>query len=112
MGIMVHQPTFGWIVAKKLHSPIVEKQPVIHGIISLNAPPPPHHYAEVIAVGPGPHIWHGVTLDRPPCAVGDVIMVNAAAGTSEAIEGVEYFWFVADEVKATVPKPAYPEFMS
>ncbi len=112
MGIMVHQPTFGWIVAKKLHSPTVETQPVIHGIVHINTPAPPHHYAEVIAMGPGPYLWHGAQVSEPGCAVGDVIKVNAAAGTTEAIEGVEYHWFVVDEIKATVPRPAYPEFNS
>ncbi len=103
---MKHKPTAGWMIGKKIHAPEAEPMPTIHGIVHVNRPAPPHHYAEIVAMGPGPYIWHGVTLDRAPCSVGDIVMVNAAAGTPEVIEGDEYHWLQTDEIKATVPRPS------
>ncbi len=114
MGIMVHRPLFGNILGKKIYKPTVETQPVIHGIIHINTPPTPHHYVEVLKIGPGPHIWHGQVIPRDELGFkeGDVIMVNAVAGVPESVEGEEYHRYTIDEFFMEVPRPAYPEFVS
>jgi len=95
-------PTHDWIVARKLHQPEADPLPLIHGVVRV-AGIPPHHYAEVVAVGPGrAHPQTGFT-PPPVCSVGDIVMVRAIAGDPESIEGVEYHWFEPNEVLAILP---------
>jgi hypothetical protein len=49
--VMKHRPTHDYLVALKLHRPEASEAPIIHGVVRVNAPPP-HHYAEIVAVGP------------------------------------------------------------
>lgn len=105
MGVMRHQPTHDWIVAKKIHQPERETMPIIHGVVRVTEQSPPHHYAEVIAVGPGrAHPQTGYTPPLP-CRPGDIVMIRAVAGDPETIEGDEYHWLIPDEVLAIVPRP-------
>lgn len=99
---MNYQPTHDWIIAKKWSMAQIDHQPVIHGVVRPN-PPQPHHFAEVVAVGPGRvHAQTGFTPPMP-CKVGDVIMVRHMAGDPETIDGIEYHWFMPDEVLAIRP---------
>lgn len=100
--VMKHRPTHDWIIARKIVQPDADPMPLIHGVVRP-AGPVPHHYATVIAVGPGrPHPQTGYTPPLP-CQVGDVVMIRAVAGDPESIEGVEYHWLIPDEVLAVVP---------
>lgn len=99
---MRHEPTADWIVGKKITNQEAETFELVHGVHQKRRSPP-HDYAEVVAVGPGrqhPQTGH---IPKLPCAVGDVIMVRSVAGDPESIEGVEYHWFIPDEVLAVVP---------
>lgn len=107
---MPYRPTHDWIVAKKHSAASVERMPVIHGIHRPNMPEP-HHFAEVVAVGPGR--VHPQTGFRPPlpCQPGDIVMVRHMAGDPETIDGIEYHWFQPDEVLAILPpRKARPTF--
>lgn len=102
--VMKHRPTHDYLVARKLHRPEASEAPIIHGVVRVNAPPP-HHYAEIVAVGPGrPHPQTGYTPPLP-AAVGDIVMIRAVAGDPETIEGVEYHWLIPDEILSTIPRP-------
>lgn len=99
---MQYKPTHDWLIAKKQSAPTVD--PIVRGIIRPNNPTLPHHFAEVVAVGPGrAHPQTGYT-PALPCQVGDTIMVRHMAGDPETIDGTEYHWFQPDEVLAVVPK--------
>jgi co-chaperonin GroES (HSP10) len=100
-GSLKHRPTHDWIIATKLYEPESQTETIISGVIRPNQRPP-HHYARVLAVGPGrlhPQTGYAPAL---PCAVGDTIMVRAVAGDTENIEGTDYFWFMPDEVLAVL----------
>lgn len=96
-----HRPTHDWIIGVKLHAPENANETILHGVIRPNQRPP-HHYARVLAVGPGREHAQTGHVSSLPCAVGDTIMVRAVAGDPENIEGTEYFWFMPDEVLAVV----------
>lgn len=103
---MHYQPTHDWIVAKKDSLTPADPMPKIGGLYrpgnALNVAEP-HHFATVIAVGPGrPHPQTGFVAPLP-CKVGDVIMVRKVAGDPETIDGREYHWFEPNEVLAVVP---------
>ena len=102
MAPLKHRPTHDWIIGTKVYSPEVnEPTQLISGVVRF-VDKPPHHYATVVAVGPGRA--HPETGFRPhlPCAIGDTIMVRAVAGDQETIEGEVYYWFQPDEVLAVV----------
>ena len=104
MAVLKHQPTHDWIIGKKIHAPdAAEPTAIISGVVRF-VDKPPHHYAEVLAIGPGRA--HPQTGFMPflPCAVGDTIMVRAVAGDQETIEGEVYHWFMPDEVLAVIGK--------
>jgi co-chaperonin GroES (HSP10) len=101
MKALRHQPTRDWIIAKKLPLPETPSLAVVNG---LHRPTQraAHHYAVVVAIGPGrPHPQTGYT-PAPPCAVGDLVMVRDVAGDPESIDGTEYHWFIPDEIMAVV----------
>lgn len=101
-----HKPTHDWIIARKLPATKANEMPVIHGVARPTMVPP-HHYAVVLATGPGrehPMTGHTPTL---PCKVGDCIMVRQMAGDPETIDGVEYHWFQPDECLAVVDDTNY-----
>lgn len=102
MAVLKHRPTHDWIIARKIHAPDPdEPTQIISGVVRF-VDKPPHHYAEVLAVGPGRA--HPQTGYMPflPCKVGDTVMVRKVAGDAENIEGVEYFWFMPDEILAVI----------
>lgn len=102
---MRHRPTHDWIVARKLVAPEAEPVQIISGVARL-AQTPPHHYAEILAIGPGRQHPQTGFCPSPPCQVGDIVMIRAVAGDPETIEGVEYHWLIPDEVLAIVPRPS------
>ena len=103
MAVLKHRPTHDWMIAKKLFEPDTPQEMIVSGIIRPNQRPP-HHYAVVLAIGPGREHPQSGYRPLPPCKVGDTIMIRAVAGDPETIEGVEYFWFMPDEVLAVITK--------
>lgn len=99
---MQHRPTHDWIIGQKIHAPDRETMPEIHGVVRV-AGPAPHHYVRVIAVGPGRANTTSGFTPSPIVMPGDVVMVRAVAGDGETIEGVEYHWFIPDEIMAVLP---------
>jgi len=100
-----HIPTHDWIIGKKVHEPAPDERPdivTVKGVARI-AQKPPHHYAVVLAIGPGRvHPETGFT-PAPIVRIGDVVMVRAVAGDPEVIENEEYHWFMPDEVLAILP---------
>lgn len=98
-----HRPTHDWLIGQKIHAPETnEPTQIISGVVRF-VDKPPHHYARILAIGPGRvHPQTGFT-PAPICAVGDIVMVRAVAGDMETIEGVAYHWFIPDEILAVVP---------
>ena len=112
---MKHVPTHDWMIGKKIHEPSEERANVVtfNGVARI-AERPPHHYAVILAIGPGRvHPQTGFT-PPPICKVGDVVMVRMVAGDPEVIEHEEYHWFIPDEVMAVLPplEPATLELVS
>jgi co-chaperonin GroES (HSP10) len=104
MAVLKHQPTHDWIIGKKIHAPdAAEPTAIISGVVRF-VDKPPHHYAVVLAIGPGREHPQTGYRPAPPCCIGDTIMVRKVAGDPENIEGEEYFWFMPDEVLGVIPK--------
>lgn len=96
-----HRPTHDYIIGIKRPAPAMPTMPLIAGLHRPVAKPP-HHYADIVAVGPGrPNVQTGYT-PPPPCRAGDCVMVREVAGDPETIDGVEYHWFIPDEILAVV----------
>lgn len=100
--VMTYQPTHDWVVAKKHSVAAADSHVKIHGIVRVNAAVP-HHFADVIAIGPGRANPQTGFTPALPCKPGDVVMVRHMAGDPEVIDGLEFHWFMPDEILAVVP---------